>query len=162
MKQLILFAFAITCISTYAQENKPAEKKPLTLDVIWGGNYLDEQKLVVRKMNSGDSIAFIRADKATNSQVIVTLDFATGKLIDTIFTNQIRNEKDSSLVTFAFFEDFGDEKQTGHGDGSNGRSSGRRSTDAIFVAGAGLDGAPAAPRGQGAGDRKSTRLNSSH
>ncbi|TAH04409.1 MAG: alpha/beta fold hydrolase [Sphingobacteriales bacterium] len=106
MKQLILFAFAITCISAYAQENKPAEKKPLTLDVIWGGNYLDEQKLVVRKMNSGDSIAFIRADKATNSQVIVTLDFATGKLIDTIFTNQIRNEKDSSLVTFAFFEDF--------------------------------------------------------
>lgn len=105
MKKLIIFVglFAGTC--SLAQ-NKPAPKKPLTLDAIWGGNYLDEQKLRVHLMHTGDSIVFIRADKATNNEVIITLDFETGRLTDTVFSNQVKTDRDSLPVTFTFFEDF--------------------------------------------------------
>jgi len=87
-------------------QNKQVDKKPLTLDAIWGGNYLDEQKLRLHLMHMGDSIAFIRGDKASNNEVIITLDFETGRITDTIFSNQVKTERDSLPVTFTFFEDF--------------------------------------------------------
>ena len=92
--------------SAFAQTNKPAEKKKLTLDAIWGGNYLEEQKLRVHLTHTGDSIAYIFANKATNSEIIITLDFETGRLVDTIFSNQIKTGTDSLPITFTFFEDF--------------------------------------------------------
>ncbi|MEP6749144.1 MAG: DPP IV N-terminal domain-containing protein [Bacteroidota bacterium] len=106
MKKLPVLLMALVCISATAQNNKPAEKKKLTLDAIWGGNYLEEQKLRVHLTNTGDSIAYIFADKATNSEIIVTLDFETGHLVDTIFSNQIKTGTDSLPITFTFFEDF--------------------------------------------------------
>jgi dipeptidyl-peptidase-4 len=89
-----------------AQSNSPVPKKPLTLEAIWGGNYLEQQQLRVHLMHNSDSIAYIYADKATNNEIIVTLDFETGRLIDTIFSNQIKTGKDSLPITFTFFEDF--------------------------------------------------------
>ncbi len=97
-----LFYFSFS----WSQSPGRAPLKDLSLDVIWGGNYLDEQRLRVHLLSKGDSIAFIRADKATNKEVIVALDFETGKLSDTIFSNQIKSDESSVPVTFTFFEDF--------------------------------------------------------
>ena len=96
----------LMAVAAIAQNNKPVEKKKLSLDAIWGGNYLEEQKLRVHLTHTGDSIAYIFANKATNSEIITTLDFETGRLVDTIFSNQIKTGKDSLPITFTFFEDF--------------------------------------------------------
>ena len=106
MKKLIVLIIVFASVATHAQNNKPVEKKKLTLESIWGGNYLEEQKLRVHLTNSGDSMAYILANKATNSEVIVTLDFETGRLVDTVFSNQVKTGKDSLPITFTFFEDF--------------------------------------------------------
>lgn len=106
IKKLIVLIWVFVSMSAIAQTNKPVEKKKLTLDAIWGGNYLEEQKLRVHLTHTGDSIAYIFANKATNSEIIVTLDFETGHLVDTIFSNQIKTGRDSLPVTFTFFEDF--------------------------------------------------------
>jgi dipeptidyl-peptidase 4 len=106
MKKLLVLIMMLASGSAFAQTNKPVEKKKLTLDAIWGGNYLEEQKLRVHLTHTGDSIAYIFADKATNSEIIVTLDFETGHLVDTIFSNQVKTGKDSLPITFTFFEDF--------------------------------------------------------
>lgn len=107
MRILSILLMVFASIAAMAQaDKKPAEKKKLTLEAIWGGNYLEEQKLRVHLTHTGDSIAYIMANKATNSEIIVTLDFETGKLVDTVFSNQIKNGKDSLPITFAFFEDF--------------------------------------------------------
>jgi len=99
----VMLAFAFAAMG---QNNKPAEKKKLTLDAIWGGNYLEEQKLRVHLTHTGDSIAYIFANKASNSEIIIALDFETGRLVDTIFSNQVKTGKDSLPITFTFFEDF--------------------------------------------------------
>ena len=102
-----LLVILFVSFAAHAQvNNKPAEKKKLTLESIWGGNYLEEQKLRVHITHTGDSIAYISANKATNSEIIVALDFETGRLVDTVFSNQIKNGKDSLPITFTFFEDF--------------------------------------------------------
>ena len=107
MRICSILLMVLASMATMAQaDKKPAEKKKLTLEAIWGGNYLEEQKLRVHLTHTGDSIAYIMANKATNSEIIVTLDFETGKLVDTVFSNQIKNGKDSLPITFAFFEDF--------------------------------------------------------
>jgi dipeptidyl-peptidase 4 len=100
---IMLFAFFT---ATAQQPAKPAEKKKLNLESIWGGNYLEEQKVRVRLTHTGDSIAYISANKASNSEIIITLDFETGRLVDTVFSNQINSGKDSLPITFTFFEDF--------------------------------------------------------
>ncbi|MEO5591729.1 MAG: DPP IV N-terminal domain-containing protein [Chitinophagaceae bacterium] len=106
MNRLLVFIILFAPVAAMGQNNKPVEKKKLTLDAIWGGNYLEEQKLRVHLTHTGDSIAYIFANKATNSEIIITLDFETGRLVDTIFSNQIKTGKDSLPVTFTFFEDF--------------------------------------------------------
>ena len=107
MKRLTAGIFLmVTAVAAIGQNNKPVEKKKLSLDAIWGGNYLEEQKLRVHLTHTGDSIAYIFANKATNSEIIITLDFETGRLVDTIFSNQVKTGKDSLPITFTFFEDF--------------------------------------------------------
>ncbi|MDE3247795.1 MAG: alpha/beta fold hydrolase [Bacteroidota bacterium] len=107
MKRFSLLALLPLVLPAAAQvSNKPPEKKKLTPEAIWGGNYLEEQKLRVHLTHSGDSIAYIYANRASNSEIITTLDFETGRLTDTIFSNQIKTSKDSLPITFTFFEDF--------------------------------------------------------
>lgn len=106
MNRLMVFVLLLSTVASMAQNNKPPEKKKLNLESIWGGNYLEEQQLRVHLTHNGDSIAYIFANKATNSEIIITLDFETGRLVDTIFSNQIKTGKDSLPITFTFFEDF--------------------------------------------------------
>ncbi|MEO5685587.1 MAG: alpha/beta fold hydrolase [Chitinophagaceae bacterium] len=106
MKRLIALTLLFAAVFANGQNNKPVEKKKLTLEAIWGGNYLEEQKLRVHLTHTGDSIAYIFANKATNSEIIITLDFETGRLVDTIFSNQVKTGLDSLPITFTFFEDF--------------------------------------------------------
>ncbi|HTL09793.1 MAG TPA: DPP IV N-terminal domain-containing protein, partial [Chitinophagaceae bacterium] len=96
---LLALALPLTAQNTNA-------KKKLTLEAIWGGNYLEEQQLRVHLTHTGDSIAYIFATKGSNSEIISTLDFETGRLADTIFSNQVKTANDSLPITFTFFEDF--------------------------------------------------------
>jgi dipeptidyl-peptidase-4 len=106
MRKIHFFFLLIFGAATARAQQQPVVKKPLSLETIWGGNYLDQQKLQVHLFNARDSIAFIRADKSTNNEVIVRLDFETGRIIDTVFSNQVKAAKDSLPVTFTFFENF--------------------------------------------------------
>ncbi|MEP7279492.1 MAG: S9 family peptidase [Bacteroidota bacterium] len=106
MKKLMVAILLLAPVIGFPQNNQAAGKKKLTLDAIWGGNYLEEQKLRVHLTHRGDSLAYIFADKSTNSEIIITLDFETGRLVDTIFSNQVKTNRDSLPVTFTFFEDF--------------------------------------------------------
>lgn len=87
---------------SFAQQK---EKLKLSLDGIWSG-YFDEQKRQVHLLNQSNKFAFIKASKENNQELILSLDFATGKLIDTIFTNQLKQAGDSLPTTFTFFEDY--------------------------------------------------------
>jgi dipeptidyl-peptidase-4 len=100
-KNLFLFCSSIVCYSAIAQKTK----LPLTLESIWSG-YFDEKNIHPHILNTKPSVAFIRADKETNFEGILTLDMQTGKIIDTIFTNQTKVEEGETPTTFAFFEDF--------------------------------------------------------
>ncbi len=82
-----------------------AQKLKLSLDAIWSG-YFDEQKRQVHVLNKSNRFAFIKASKENNQEVILSLDFATGRLIDTLFNNQITQVGDSLPTTFTFFEDY--------------------------------------------------------
>lgn len=87
---------------TFAQQK---EKLKLNLDAIWSG-YFDEQKRQVHLFNQGNRFAFIKASKQNSEEVILSLDFATGKLIDTVFSNQIKQVGDSIATTFTYFQDY--------------------------------------------------------
>jgi len=87
---------------TYAQKK---EKLNLTLDGIWNGLF-DESKRNIHMLHTSNKFTFTSIDPATNSQVICSLDFETGKAIDTVFSNQIMQAGDSIPTTFAFFEDY--------------------------------------------------------
>jgi dipeptidyl-peptidase 4 len=102
----LLLVLSCTAIVAFPQNSNKRSLQDISLDAIWGGNYLEEQRLRVHLLNKSDSIAFIRADKASNQEVIVALDFETGRVIDTIFSNQIKTSSTSLPVTFTFFEDF--------------------------------------------------------
>ncbi len=80
-------------------------KLQLDLQAIWNG-YFDEKNLQPQILNKQPAIAFIRADKQTNFEGILTLDMVTGKIVDTIFTNQTKVEPGETPITFTFFEDF--------------------------------------------------------
>lgn len=80
-------------------------KLPLNLEGIWSG-YFEERHLNVRMMHQSNRFAFIEADPSKNLEMIFSLDFETGRLIDTVFSNQIKLPNDSMPITFTFFEDF--------------------------------------------------------
>lgn len=101
MKKTLLF----TCIQFAVTVAIAQTKLQLDLQAIWNG-YFDEKNLSPRVMNKKPAVAFIRADKTTNFEGILTLDMVSGKIIDTIFTNQTRVEPGETPVTFTFFEDF--------------------------------------------------------
>lgn len=80
-------------------------KKELALEPIWNG-YFDERNLRVHLMNGSDSLAFIYTDASTGEQVIQSTGFNFSRIFEPVFSNQVRNEKDSLPVTFTYFEDF--------------------------------------------------------
>ncbi|HMO62143.1 MAG TPA: alpha/beta fold hydrolase [Ferruginibacter sp.] len=88
-------------IAATAQKAKPK----IPLEAIWSG-YFDERKLNVHMMHQSNRFAFVEADPAKNLQMIFSLDFETGKLIDTVFSNQVKLPNDSLPLTFTYFEDF--------------------------------------------------------
>ncbi len=81
------------------------QKLDLHLDGIWSG-YFDEQKKQAHMLHTSNRFAFIQANPKQNLQMIFSLDFETGKLIDTLFSNQVKQAKDTAPITFTFFEDY--------------------------------------------------------
>jgi dipeptidyl-peptidase-4 len=57
-------------------------------------------------MNQTNRFAFIEAVPEKKLQMIFSMDFETGKIIDTVFSNQIKLPNDSLPITFTYFEDF--------------------------------------------------------
>jgi dipeptidyl-peptidase 4 len=101
-KFIFVVLFLQTTILSFAQKST---KAPLTLEDIWTGKY-DQKDILPQLLNTKPAIAFIRADKATNFEGILTLDMVTGSIVDTIFTNQTKVEQGNKPITFTFFEDF--------------------------------------------------------
>lgn len=96
------------CFCLLASTGSFAQKKEklnLTLDGIWSG-FFDERKKQTHMLHTRNRFAFIEARTEQNLQMIFSLDFETGKIIDTIFTNQIKQAGDSLPTTFTFFEDY--------------------------------------------------------
>ena len=75
------------------------------LEKIWSG-YFDERKYIVRLMNQSPRFAWIQSDTGTGPQVILSLDFNTTRIVDTLFSNQIKRDTDSLATTFTYFQDF--------------------------------------------------------
>lgn len=102
MKKL-LFSFWSICgiLSVVAQQ----KKIDLDLKQIWSGHF-DERKYVVHLKNQSPNFAWIQTDTATGPQVILSLDFNTARIVDTLFSNQIKRESDSLPITFTYFQDF--------------------------------------------------------
>lgn len=82
-----------------------AQKPTLDLEKIWSGHF-DERKYVVQLMNQSPRFAWIQTDTGTGPQVILSLDFNTTRIVDTLFSNQIKREADSVPTTFTYFQDF--------------------------------------------------------
>lgn len=81
-------------------------KNDLDLEKIWSGHF-DERKYVVHLMNQSPRFAWIQTDTASGPQVILSLDFNTARIVDTLFSNQIKRDTDSLPITFTYFQDFG-------------------------------------------------------
>ncbi len=108
--KIYTIALSIICLcgslNTVAQSNPSNGKKmPLTLDVIWNG-YFNEQRLQPKLLNNIPAVAFIYADKQKNQELILSLDFVTGRIIDTIFNTHIKKLDDTLPTILPFFEDF--------------------------------------------------------
>ncbi len=104
MKKTIFITavFILLSLSSGAQKK---EKLNLPLDGIWSG-FFDEKKKQTHMMHTVNRFAFIEARPEKNLEMIFSLDFETGKIIDTPFTNQIKQAADTSPITFTFFEDY--------------------------------------------------------
>lgn len=103
MKKLLSFFFVVsTVFSVFAQQRS---KSDLDLEQIWSGHF-DERKYVVHLMNQSPQFAWIQTDTGTGPQVILSLDFNTTRIVDTLFSNQIKGESDSLPTTFTYFQDF--------------------------------------------------------
>ena len=103
MKRFVLI-FIITLVAVpgiVAQQGK-AE---LDLESIWSGHF-DERRYVVHLMNQSPRFAWIQTDTASGPQVILSLDFNTARIVDTLFSNQIKRDTDSLPITFTYFQDF--------------------------------------------------------
>lgn len=108
MRSWLGFILILTPLLAAAQtRNTPTSipKKELALEPIWNG-YFDERNLRVHLMNQSDSLAFIYTDASTGEQVIQSTGFNFSRIFEPVFSNQVRNEKDSMPVTFTYFEDF--------------------------------------------------------
>lgn len=105
MKRTLLFTIACTVCFTVMVRAQKKDKLNLGLDGIWSG-YFDEQKKQVHTLNTSNRFAFMEARPAENLQMILSLDFETGKIVDTVFSNQIKSGTDSLPITFTYFEDF--------------------------------------------------------
>lgn len=81
------------------------QKSTLDLEKIWSGHF-DERKYVVQLMNQSPRFAWIQTDTGSGPQVILSLDFNTTRIVDTLFSNQIKRESDSVATTFTYFQDF--------------------------------------------------------
>lgn len=103
MKKL-LSLLLVTCSSfcVYAQRQG---KMNLDLEKIWSGHF-DERKYVVHLLNQSPRFAWIQTDSASGPQVILSLDFNTTRIVDTLFSNQIKRDTDSIPTTFTYFQDF--------------------------------------------------------
>ena len=100
--------FAITIVCVFLSFISFAQKKDklnLPLDGIWSG-FFDEKKKQTHMLHTSNRFAFIEARPEQNLEMIFSLDFETGKLIDTPFSNQIKQAGDSLPITFTFFEDY--------------------------------------------------------
>lgn len=106
MMNLRKILLAVTgLLYAFVSNAQQKEKLNLSLDGIWSG-YFDEQKIQIHLLNKSNKIAFINAKKEKNQELILSLDFETGKLVDTLFSNQIKQAGDSLPITFTFFEDY--------------------------------------------------------
>lgn len=100
--------FAVTGICmlfTLGAFSQKKEKLQLPLEAIWSG-FFDEKKKQTHMLHSSNRFAFIEARPEQNLEMIFSLDFETGRLVDTPFTNQIKQAGDSLPTTFTFFEDY--------------------------------------------------------
>ena len=102
-RKSMLLGVACIAINCYAQDNR--KKLPLTLPDIWNGTF-NERVLKVHTSKKENKIGFIQANAATNWEGICLIDFGLGKIIDTVFTNQIITSGDSIPITLPFFDDF--------------------------------------------------------
>lgn len=106
MKWILIVVSCLVTGQTIAQKsNNEIPKKDLTLDAIWNG-YFDERNLRVHLLNNSDSFAIIYNDPQSGEQQIKVASFAFTRIFETIFSNQVRAQKDSLPVTFTYFEDF--------------------------------------------------------
>ena len=99
---------AVICMFTFFVSGSIAQKKEklnLSLDGIWSG-FFDEKKQQTHMMHTTNRFAFIEAHPEKELEMIFSLDFETGKLIDTVFTNQVKQGNDTLPITFTFFEDY--------------------------------------------------------
>lgn len=102
MKKLVIALLTIApCFIVKAQQ----AKMQLDLEQIWSGHF-DERRYVVHLMNQSPRFAWIQTDTASGPQVILSLDFNTTRIVDTLFSNQIKGESDSLPTTFTYFQDF--------------------------------------------------------
>ncbi len=104
MSHKFMLFISLFLLNTAAKAQKK-EKLNLNLESIWSG-YFDEKKLQTHMLHTSNRFAFIEARPENNLQMIFTLDFETGRLIDTVFTNQVKQVNDSLPITFTFFEDY--------------------------------------------------------
>jgi dipeptidyl-peptidase 4 len=102
-KKITVISFCL-CIFLSAGAQKK-NKLNLSLESIWSG-FFDEKKKQTHMMHNHNRFAFIEARPEQNLEMIFSLDFETGKLIDTPFINQIKQSGDSLPITFTFFEDY--------------------------------------------------------
>lgn len=100
-----LAATGICMLFALALNAQKKEKLNLPLESIWSG-FFDEKKKQTHMLHSSNRFAFIQARPEQNLEMIFSLDFETGKLVDTPFTNQIKQAGDSLPITFTFFEDY--------------------------------------------------------
>lgn len=102
MKKLILL-LTVTCLLKTATQGQV--KMNFDLEKVWSG-YFDERKYVVRMLNQTSRFAWIQTDTGSGPQVILALDFNTARIVDTLFSNQIKRDEDSIPTTFTYFQDF--------------------------------------------------------
>lgn len=102
-RKFMLFACLLSVCAHGTAQKK--EKLNLPLESIWSG-YFDEKKIQTHMLHNSNRFAFIEARPENNLEMIFTLDFETGRLIDTAFTNQVKQLNDSLPITFTFFDDY--------------------------------------------------------
>jgi dipeptidyl-peptidase 4 len=102
MKRLIITLVTV-CSGFFAFAQK--SKMNFDLEKIWSG-YFDERRYIVHLMHQSPHFAWIQSDTGIGPQVILSLDFNTTRIVDTLFSNQIKRDTDSLPTTFTYFQDF--------------------------------------------------------